>query len=253
MSSGKIIALVVLAVLVVGGYIGYRYVRRQIEQFSRKLFGTKSLVDGINRQKDIAAVTPKSVSGMTRIFAPQIQKDFPDFQLEQFRNKVENLLTSVLQAITKENVALPGDVSQEIIRQVENQIAVNRAAGVRESYLNIKIHQTEITDYRKQQGTCVVTFQSAMEYYHFKEKNGTVIEGEKEHKHQAKYNTELMYIQDENLANIDGAVGTTCPNCGAPITNIGSMHCEYCGLAVKPINLMVWTLHQYYEVDYHHV
>lgn len=247
------IALAVVAVLAGVGYLGYRYVRSKIEQVSQAVFGTKSLVEGINRQKDIAAVTPKSVSGMTRIFAPQIQRDFPDFQLEQFRDKVENLLISVLQAITREDTSLLGDVSDEICRQVRNQIDGNQAAGVRESYLNIKIHRTEITDYRKQKGTCVITFQSAMEYYHFKEKNGTVIEGEKERKHQSKYNTELMYIQDEKLANIDGAIGTTCPNCGAPITNIGNMHCEYCGLAVRPVNLMVWTLHQYYEVDYHNV
>ena len=253
MSNSGMIALAVVAVLVIGGYVGYRCIRSRIEQITMAVFGTKSLVEGINRQKDIAAVTPKSVSGMTRVFAPQIQRDFPDFQIEQFRDKVENLLASVLQAVTQENPVLPGDVSREIYRQVENRIAGNRAAGVRESFLDIKIHRTEITDYRKQKGTCVITFQSAVEYYHFKEKNGAVIEGEKERKYQTRYNTELMYIQDEKLANIDGAVGTTCPSCGAPITNIGHMRCEYCGMAVRPVNLMVWTLHQYYEVDYHHV
>ena len=39
-----------------------------------------------------------------------------------------------------------------------------------------------------------------------------------------------------------------CPNCGAPIKNLGAMYCEYCGLAVTPINLKVWTLHKFYEV-----
>ena len=47
-------------------------------------------------------------------------------------------------------------------------------------------------------------------------------------------------------------VGTTCPNCGAPITNLGAAYCEYCGSAVTLLNLKVWTLHSFDETDYHH-
>ena len=92
-----------------------------------------------------------------------------------------------------------------------------------------------------------------MEYFHYKEKEGRVTDGDKERKQQTKYNIEVMYIQNEKLAKLDNAVGTTCPNCGAPIVKLGALYCEYCGTAVTPINLKVWTLHRYYEVDYHHV
>ena len=105
----------------------------------------------------------------------------------------------------------------------------------------------------EKEGKCIITFQSAVEHFHYKEKDGNVVWGEKERKQQTKYNIELMYIQDEKLAKLDNAVGTTCPNCGAPIISLGAMRCEYCGLAVTPVNLKVWTLHRYYEVDYHHV
>ena len=37
------------------------------------------------------------------------------------------------------------------------------------------------------------------------------------------------------------------------VTLLGAMYCEYCGSAVTPINLKVWTFHKYYEVDYNHV
>lgn len=253
MSNGWIALLVIAAVLGLGGYAVYRRVRRKVEQISVAAFGTKSLAEGINRQADVLAATPKSVSGMTRIFGPQIAKDFPDFNLEQFKNKVENLLVTALQAVTEENSALLKSESKEIRSQVENQIAGNQAAGVREMYTQIRIHQTEITNYQKRDGKCIITFQSAVEHYHYKEKNGETVWGERERRQQTKYNTELVYIQDEKLAKIDNAVGTTCPNCGAPVTNLGNMRCEYCGLAVTPVNLMVWTVHRYYEVDYHHV
>lgn len=205
------------------------------------------------RQADVLAETPKSVSGMTRIFAPQIERDFPEFSLEQFKNKVENLLVAALAAVTEGDAGMLQDVSEELRRQVENQIADNQRGKIRETYAQVRIHQTEVADYRKKNGTCVITFQSAVEHYHYKEKDGKLIWGEKERKQQTKYNTELLYIQDERLVDGGNAVGTTCPNCGAPIKQLGMMRCEYCGLAVTPVNLKVWKLHRFYEVDYHHV
>lgn len=204
------------------------------------------------QQADILAETPKSVSGMTRIFEPQIRRDFPDFNLVQFKNKVENMLVMSLQAITEEKVDSLVEVSEELRTQVANRIANHHTENIREIYSQIKVHRTEIANYEKKQGTCVITFQSAVEHYHYQEKDGVVIFGEKERKEQTKYNTELVYIQDEKLAGSGTAQGTTCPNCGAPITKLGAMYCEYCGLAVTPINLKVWTLHHFYEVDYHH-
>ena len=116
----------------------------------------------------------------------------------------------------------------------------------------IQIHQTEIANYEKKQGTCVITFQSAVGYLHYCEKAGKVLSGSKELTEQTRYNVQLMYIQNEKLAGMDNAVGTTCPNCGAPITNLGAAYCEYCGSAVTLLNLKVWTLHSFDETDYHH-
>ena len=253
MSSGQIIFLVILAALLGGGFYGYHVIRTKIESFSRAAFGTKSLVEGLEQQADLIAETPKSVSGMTRIFEPQIQKDFPDFNLVQFKNKAENMLISALQAISAGNVSLLRETSNELTEQVRNQIQAHAAEGVTETYRQIHIHRTEITNYVKREGKCIITFQSAVEYFHYKEKEGRVTDGDKERKQQTKYNIEVMYIQNEKLAKLDNAVGTTCPNCGAPIVKLGALYCEYCGTAVTPINLKVWTLHRYYEVDYHHV
>lgn len=254
MNSGWIAFLTVVIFVGIGGFVVYRTIKQKIGRISMQAFGTKSIVEGMNRQADILAETPKSVSGMTRIFEPQITRDFPEFHLEQYKNKVENLLIAALRAVTEMNSALlPEDVSEELRSQVENQIAANQAAGTTEVYSKVQVYQTEISNYEKRDGKCVITFQSAVGHCHYKEKNGALIEGDKERRRQTKYNIEVMYIQDEKLAKIDNAVGTTCPNCGAPVTKIGNMYCEYCGLAVTPVNLKVWTLHRYYEVDYHHV
>ena len=191
----------------------------------------KLLIREADRQADILAETPKSVSAMTRIFRPQIERDFPEFSLEQFSNKVENLLVAAFAAITEENAGMLDGVSEELRHQVENQINDNRREKIREVYAQVRVHQTEVANYQKENGACVITFQSAVEHYHYKEKDGIVIWGEKERKQQTKYNTELIYIQDERLTDGGNAVGTTCPNCGAPISQLGRMRCEDCGLA----------------------
>ena len=246
--DGLITAVVVLAVLFGAGYAGYRVVRTKLAAVSRSLFGTDSFIEGWNRQADVLAATPKSVSGMTRVFQPQIEEDFPDFNLNQFKNKAENMLLSALQAISAEDISLMQEATEELTKQVENQIRRNNAEGVKEIYERIHIHQTEVTNYVKRDGTCAIIFQSAVEHKHYKTRDGKVIDGDAKRLTQTKYNVEVVYIQDEKLVKIDNAVGTTCPNCGAPIKKLGAMYCEYCGSAVTPINLKVWTLHKFYEV-----
>lgn len=243
----------IFAAFTVAVVIGVCVVRNKLRGFSRQVFGTDTIAEGLNRQADLAAETPKSVSGMTRLFEPQIRRDFQDFSWEEFKHRAENQLVSALLAISKENKEGLSDVSPEIRQQIENQIADNQAAGIVENFREIRIHQTEIADYRKEKGTCTIIIQSAVEYYHDRMGKGQMGEGKAVRKTQTKYNLELLYIQDKDAAGAGNAVGTTCPNCGAPIRNLGTMVCEFCCSAVTPINIKVWSLHKFYEVDYNHI
>lgn len=252
MGIGPYVGLGVFAAVLASFGVGALIVRNKLREFSRSMFGTDSIADGLNRQADEVANTPKSVSGMTRIFEPQIARDFPDFVWEEFKHKAENMLTSALLAISTGNEDRLEEASEDVRLQVRNRIGSNKAAHVKEAYNNVRIHRTEISNYRKENGKCVITIQSSVEYYHYKVKDESVVEGSKERKQQTKYNMELMYVQDADVAE-GNAVGTTCPNCGAPIRRLGHMVCEFCGSAVTPVNIKVWTLHKYYEVDYNHV
>lgn len=253
-SLGSWILLSVFAVLLIGLTIGALTVRDRVRRFSRALFGTEHLAEGLNRQADMLAETPKSVTGMTRLMEPQIMRDFPDFSWDQFKGKAENMLKSALLSISAADVGkLVPDASEELKQQIENRIQENNAQGVRETFLEIQIHQTEIANYRHEKGKCIIVIQSSVGYYHYKEQSGVVIEGTKERKQQCKYNMELIYIQDVSEYEFDNAVGTLCPHCGAPVVNLGNMYCDYCKSAVIPINIKVWSLHKFYEVDYNHI
>ena len=108
----------------------------------------------------------------------------------------------------------------------------------------------------KRDGRCVISIQSAVEYFYYKTASGKLISGDKEYKKQTRYKMELVYIQDIDMldnAGIGSAVGTTCPNCGAPVRSLGAKKCEYCGSYVEPVNIKVWKLQSFHEVDYNHI
>ena len=170
----------------------------------------------------MAAETPKSVSGMTRLMEPQIMRDFPEFSWEEFKHRAENMLTSALLAITSGDVTTIVDASDTLKEQIRNRIGDNEASGVKETFEQIKIHQTEISNYHKEKGTCVITIQSSVEYFYSKMRGDELIAGSKERKTQTKYNTELIYIQDSDLAEFDNAIGVSCPNCGALLVGVAA-------------------------------
>ncbi len=252
MTAGMVVVVILLCVVIVIT-LGVWAITNKVKKFSRDVFGTENLAEGINRQADLAAETPKSVSGMTRLMEPQIMRDFPDFSWEEFKHRAENMLISALLAITSGDVTTIVDASDTLKEQIRNRIGDNEASGVKENFEQIKIHQTEISNYHKEKGTCVITIQSSVEYFYSKMRGDELIAGSKARKTQTKYNTELIYIQDSDLAEFDNAIGVSCPNCGAPIKGLGEMRCEYCGTKVTPVNTKVWSLHKIYEVGFQRV
>lgn len=247
------IILVIVAIFAGCGYLGYRQVSQKVRSLSKAAFGTDSFIEGYNRQADELALRPKSVNGMTKLMEPQIARDFPGFQWESFKQKAQNMLISAFAAIDQGDLSLLREASPALKEQVLGEIQSNEASRTRAVYQDVRIHQTEIANYVKKNGTCVITIQSAVEYKFYKECQGKVIAGDRERKTQTRYNVELAYIQDSGRYVSDTAVGVTCPNCGAPITSLSHMVCEYCGAEVLPVNDKIWTLQSFCEADYHHI
>ncbi|MCI8894272.1 MAG: zinc ribbon domain-containing protein [Lachnospiraceae bacterium] len=234
-------------VIVAGITICFFLVR--MKGLSRRVFGTDSLAEALKWQDEMLAATPRSITGMTRIYEPQIREDFPEFNWQEFRRRAEQLLLLAFEAISTGTAGSIRGGSEAFRRQVESRIAGNARAGITETYRQVKIHDTQIARYEKKAGTCVITLQSAVGHIHYKEQEGRILAGRREVPVQTKYNIELMYVQDPALAGRDRALGVSCPSCGAPITSLGVKSCEYCGSRVVPINVQVWSIHGYYEVE----
>ena len=247
MTAGN--AILVIAIFTGLALIGaIFFVMFKVRQISREFFGTPSLIEGLKRQEALEADTPKSVSGMTSVELPRIEKDFPEFHWPEWKQRCENQLKGFLEALEHRDLSYLGNVSLSLKDQVRLKIEEMEEKEIREEFDAIHVHQTEISRYDKNPGKCRIRIQSSVEYLHTlrtpdKKKN---VEREKE---QHRFNMELVYIQDiTKIRDGETAVGVSCPHCGAPIAGLGDRVCPYCGGAVEPVNVRVWELHRIEEV-----
>ncbi len=240
---GIIVILVLLLILVGAVAAIIFYIRKKVQQLSRTLFRTNSIVQGIKKQELEFASTPKSVSGATSLYLPQIMRDFPEFHSEEMKERAELVLTTYLQSIDESNGSLLSEGTRELKDQLAMKIRGLRNQGYDEHFEQIQIHKTEINKYRKEKGRCSVVYQSAVSCVHYVMRDGKIINGYRERKSQFRYNVEVCYIQDREVAEQtkEGGMALNCPNCGAPLTSLGAKICPYCDSPVVEFNIHTWN------------
>lgn len=184
--------------------------------------------------------TPKSISSVTRLELPRLEKDFPEFHWPEWRQRSQNILQMYLEAVEHQQPSYLKEVGQGLYDEVRLAIEENRERDIKEKFDNLKFHATEIARYEREALKCRVLVQMSVEYLHSL-KASEKMEADRV-KEQHAYELEIVYIQDITAVG-DGTTGygVSCPNCGAPITNLGDKFCTYCGTAVEPINIRVWT------------
>lgn len=247
-----IITLVLILIIVIAVIGVIVYLRQKTREFSRSLFGTEDITKAAEQMRQDYATTPKSVSAMTSLLLPKIVSDFPDFQYDEMKERANNVLTGYLQAVTAANASLMKDGNTELKQQLADHIQMRSVEDTREHFDGVRIHRTEINQYRKTGGRCIITFQSSLECIHYiTDAEQKIIDGTKAYKYQTKYNTDLIYIQDRSLVEneLDNALGVNCPNCGAPLSSLGAKVCEYCGTPVIEINIHAWSFSNIEEVN----
>lgn len=165
MTAGN--AILIVAIVTGLGLIGALFfVMFKIRQISREFFGTSSLIEGLKRQEALEDDTPKSVSGMTRVELPRIEKDFPEFHWPEWKQRCENQLKGYLEALEHQDLSYLGKVSVSLKDQVRLKIEEMEEKEIREEFDAIHVHQTEISRYDKDPGKCRIRIQSAVEYLH---------------------------------------------------------------------------------------
>ena len=247
------IIIILVLILVIIGLVFFaaykvtkkvRQVKTGVESFSQEFLGTSDIRQGLRQVEYEYAHTPKSVASATRICLPRITADFSDFHYDEMKRRAENVLLSYLSCISSGNAERLQDANSELQHSLEHRINFMKSNGKQEYFDDPKIHRTEIASYTKNGGRCTVTFQTAIQYRHYiMDSQGNRLAGREDQLKQSRYNIELVYIQNREIVenDLDGLEGRNCPNCGAPLTHIGSKNCRYCGTPIVEYNIKVWT------------
>lgn len=241
--SGLIITCVIVLVTVLAVLLIVVAIRHKLRDVSRSIFGTDSFSEGINKQKQEMSETPKSLHAMTSIYLPQIMKDFPEFDYELYKNKAKSLLRSYFTAVQSKKITeLSEECSQTLKNYVRGIIEELNSRNVSHIFSEIVIHDIEISRYIKTGATVTVLFELSVGYYSYiEDENGKVVFGDKNIKEQTVFEVGLVYIQDASKLSDSAGMGVNCPNCGAPVTNLGMKFCEYCGTSIVEVNTRAWS------------
>lgn len=241
-STSVIITLIIIAALVLAVLVGVVAIKHKLRDVSRSLFGTDNFIDGVNRQKEQMSETPRSLHAMTSVYLPQIMRDFPQFDYELYKNKAKSLLRSYFTAVqTKKVSSLSEECSVTLKNYVQGIIEDLNARNVKQIFREVVIHDVQIARYIKTGATVTILFELSVGHYSYiEDENGSVVFGDKALKQQSVYEVGLVYIQNAEKFGAAEAVGINCPNCGAPITNLGSKFCEYCGTSIVESNERAW-------------
>jgi hypothetical protein len=186
---------------------------------------------------------PRSLSGMDRIYAPQIQRDFPELNLSELKQRAQQLAVLTLRTIDAADLSLLGSVGELYHTQVAQGLAEQKRLAERERFSEITVHRIVLSRYEKSAGTCRITFQLAIgARYQKVAADGQVLAGQAGIS-QLKMEIEALYVQDraQLTSREQAALAFNCPNCGAPVPSLGDRRCLYCGSAIEPVNIRVWT------------
>lgn len=242
--TGMIVILVLALIVGIGGFIAYRRIREKVRNFTKLAFGSDTIKGSFENMERQAEITPKSVSTATNLYLPQILRDFPEFHFDEMKNRAENVLVGFLQGIDEKSVSKLGEsVTSELREKLRMRIEALDNENAEEHFRNILIHRTEIKTYRRLKGRCSIIFQSAVQYKHFRKKDGLLTAGAEDRLEQSRYNVEMIYIQDRDVVEnqADSGLAMNCPNCGAPLPKLGAKKCLYCDSPILEFSIRIWN------------
>ncbi len=232
------IIILILVIIIIASIVGIIiYVKNKLSKLSNDVFGTSNIIEGFKKQELELSETPKSVSSMDSVLIPKIKKDFPELDINEIKSLAETSLINYFSCLEKKHVTSTTKISNKLNAKINKEIeAISKSD---DKIMNMKIHRTVINSYKNNNGACIITFQSSLEYIK-KAKKG-------EKKIQSRYNTNLIYVYDETKVSDEYGVSLNCKNCGAPIKELGVKSCPYCGTGIVITVSKIWKVDDIFE------
>lgn len=231
----KLIIILILILIIIASIVAiYLYLKNKITRLSNEIFKTPNIIEGLKQEEIEYSKTPKSLSSMDSVIIPKIIKDFPNLDINEMKKRAENALRLYFTSLESNKVKDIKDSGDTLINKLN--LLVNEK---KYSISAFKIHRTVINSYTNKKGSCIITFQSAIEYKKKTNTNNTLI--------QSRYNIDMIYIYDDTKLDGQYGVSLNCKNCGAPIKELGTKSCPYCGTGVVEYTSKTWKINDIYE------
>ena len=246
---GFIIFLGIVFGIIIFLFILYLTLKNKLKTFLNNLGfnNLSSLTEEIKKGDLEAKMTPKHVTGMTKLLIPKIVKDFPNFSETELYNKVETSLLLIFDSLESKKLKTNDELIL-IKNKINEQINDMKNANIDVKYDDVKFHESALKYYKNKDGVLNISISTSLEYYYTKTINGKIKEEYKDYKKQTLYTTEFIYVYNpDKLVKSEVLIGINCPNCGAPLKNLGHKKCSYCGSGLEDINLKSWHISLYKE------
>ena len=271
--------LLLIAICVVGGLIVLLtvigIVRAIRKAWKNSLIG--QIMDGVKNEvkegkvgpEDFklnqALATPKSVSDLSSALVPQINRDFPDLNVSQMQSAAQAVMVKSLDLLMQMTMGGNGDtidriqtqlagcgigVTRSLSEELWHRVEAARSEGKTLVYRDVIVHKGGINAYQKSSSTVEITFQYSLQCLQYQERNGKFISGNRATPTQSRYNVKVINILDADRLQSEDikGVGFTCPHCGAPVRHLGSDVCEFCGTAIKTVDMRIWLVDKLIEI-----
>lgn len=209
----------------------------------------KTLKEEIKKGEIESKTNIKHVTGMSKLLIPRIIKDFPNFSETELYSKTESALLAIFNSL--ETKKLSNNTELVLIKEQLFEIIKDyKESKINVTYDDVKFHSHALKYYKNSNGALNITVSTSLEYYYTKTQNGKVLYENKGYKKQTRYTTEFIYVYDPSkIVKSKTLIGINCPNCGAPVKELGNKKCSYCASSLEDINLKSWHISSYKE-DY---
>ena len=206
-----------------------------------------SIIDEVRKGANDAKYNHKHVVGMTKLLKPSIEKDFPSFNESELFNMTETGLRTIFNSLEEQEVSDDLPLLREQLKQI---IYDFKSDNINVRYDDVKFHDFSIKKYYKKNGVATIQVSTALEYFYKKMKGKKIVDDYSSYKKQTRYTVDFIYVYDiTQIKDYTHVIGINCPNCGAPLTDLGNKICKYCHTALDDVNLKNWMFSSYKE-DY---
>lgn len=233
---------IILVILLIIAFL-FIYINSKIRRFSRQVFGTETLGEGLAKDKLERSLRPRSLQSMEPVYLPRIKKDFPELNIEELKTRGEGILLSQLRSLASQDIdKLVTYADKEIRTDTLTKIQDLRDNRTELVFKDLKIHKSVVSDYKKDQGQVWITLQTGLQGIIYSLREGRLETGEDSMLSQKVYRLSYLYVQDPDKVKDKEVLGLNCPNCGAPIRSLGNKVCDFCGSGISEVNYKVWRL-----------